>query len=105
MLKDIYLSGNSKRSRLIYLSGYLLLPLILYAIPLEWLKNQHSVCLFKLITGKECLGCGMTRAVFSALHFQFSGALAYNKLVIIVLPVLVFIWMKGIYKLWSSLKN
>jgi hypothetical protein len=73
---------------------------VLYFIPLEWLKNQHSVCLFKNITGHECYGCGMTRAILSAIHFQFADAYLYNKLFLIVLPVLTYIWAKKIVNLW-----
>jgi hypothetical protein len=82
------------------LSGLLLLPVILYAVPLEWLKDQHSICLFKYFTGKECYGCGMTRAVLSVIHFQFENALKYNKLILIVFPLLVYIWGKNIVNLW-----
>jgi len=73
---------------------------MLYYIPLEWLKNQHSVCLFKNITGNECYGCGMTRAILSAIHFHFADAFLYNKLYLIVLPVLIYVWAKKIVNLW-----
>jgi hypothetical protein len=69
-------------------------------IPLEWLKNQHSICLFKNITGHECYGCGMTRAYLSAMHFHFADAILYNKLFLIVLPLLIYIWAKKLVNLW-----
>ncbi|MEI6050540.1 MAG: DUF2752 domain-containing protein [Bacteroidota bacterium] len=61
---------------------------------MDWLKNQHSICLFKNLTGYECYGCGMTRAVLSAIHLQFENAFHYNKLFLIVLPLLIYIWGK-----------
>lgn len=96
MLRDTYLLKNKDTLRILMVSGIILIPLILYIIPLEWLENQHSVCLYKNLTGKECYGCGMTRAVLSAIHFKFANAFQYNKLVIIVLPLLVYIWAKKI---------
>lgn len=35
-------------------------------------------CIFKAVTGLECLGCGMTRAVLSALEFDFKSAFSYH---------------------------
>jgi hypothetical protein len=100
MLKDIYWSENRKLIRFIRPGGLLLLPFVLYFIPLEWLKNQHSICLFKNITGHECYGCGITRAILSAIHFQFANAFMYNKLFLIVLPLLIYIWVKNLVNLW-----
>jgi hypothetical protein len=98
----IYWLKDKKRIRILLLSGFLLLPFFLYAIPLEWLKDQHSVCLFKNLTGKECYGCGMTRAVLSVIHFQFENAIKFNKLVLIVFPLLVYLWIRNIVNLWPG---
>jgi hypothetical protein len=100
MLKEDCWSEGKNRFRILIISGLLLIPVLLYAIPPEWLKDQHSICLFKNITGKECYGCGMTRAVFSAIHFHFENAIKFNKLIIIVFPLLVYIWAKNIVNLW-----
>jgi hypothetical protein len=35
-------------------------------------------CLFNLITGLKCPGCGNTRAVDELLHLHFAEALSYN---------------------------
>jgi hypothetical protein len=94
------LSKNKNLFRLLLSIGFLLIPVAIYSVPLEWLKNQHSVCLFRNLTGYECYGCGMTRAVFSAIHFRFEDAFHFNKLFIIVLPLLIYIWAKTILSLW-----
>jgi hypothetical protein len=74
--------------------GILLIPVTLYLIPVNWINNQHSICIFKNITGHECYGCGITRAVLSAFHFNFHDAFRYNKSVVIILPLLAYIWVK-----------
>jgi hypothetical protein len=79
-----------------------MLPLILWLIPPGWLTEEHSICLFKNLTGYECWGCGMTRAVVSVLHFRFNEAFLFNKSVILVFPLLIFIWTKT---LLTSLKD
>jgi hypothetical protein len=99
LLKDFKLPGYLKVSLIA------LLPVILRLLPLEWISNQHSICLFKNITGHECWGCGMTRAVLSAIHFRFTDAWAYNKLVIIVLPILAWIWVKTLYESWYVMRE
>lgn len=80
--------------------GILLIPVALYFIPVHWLDGQHTICLFKNITGGDCYGCGMTRAILSALHFQFDNAFHYNKLFVIVFPLLLYVWAKTLLKQW-----
>lgn len=99
MQKGIYWLKDNKQLRLLKIAGVLLIPVILYLIPLQNLENQHSVCLFKNLTGHECYGCGITRAVVSAVHFQFEKAFHYNKMIVIVLPLLIYIWSGIIIKL------
>jgi hypothetical protein len=47
-------------------------------------------CLFTLIFGVHCWGCGMTHAVIALVKFQFVDAWNENPLVVIVLPLLTF---------------
>ena len=37
-------------------------------------------CIFLWATGYECLGCGMTRALLSALKFDFALAFQYHRM-------------------------
>ena len=74
--------------------GIVITPLLLCFLPIEWLNGKHTVCLVKNIFGFECFGCGITRAIVSAIQFEFKDAYYYNKLIIIVFPLLVFVWAK-----------
>ncbi|MDR1090755.1 MAG: DUF2752 domain-containing protein [Prevotella sp.] len=80
-------------------------PVVLFFIPVAWLNRQHSICLYKNITGHDCFGCGITRAVLSVLHFDFGTAFHYNKMVVIVFPLLVYIWVNKIVKLIKELND
>jgi len=100
MLKEIYWLKDKKLIRFLKCTGVLIIPVVFYFVPLDWLNNQHSVCLYKNITGHECYGCGMTRAIVSAIHFQFKSAYQFNKLFLIVLPLLVYLWAKTLLTLW-----
>ncbi len=92
-------------SRAIKLILLLLLPVALYAIPEESIFGGGSICLFTNIFGIECWGCGITRAIFSALYLRFADAWEYNKLVVLVLPLLAFLWLRGVVLLVIWLKN
>ena len=69
-------------------------PILLYLIPVDWLNKQHTICLFKNIFGIDCYGCGITRAVISGIQLDFESAMNYNKMVLIVLPLLIYTWLK-----------
>lgn len=76
-----------------------LLPLALYFIPRESLfDHTHTLCLVHNLTGAECWGCGMTRAVVSVMYLDFEAAWAYNRAVVVVAPLLVWLWLKWIYR-------
>lgn len=71
-----------------------LLPLLLYHIPTEGIFSGDSVCLVKNIFGVECWGCGITRAFFSVLYCDFAAAWEYNRLICIVFPMLLLLWVR-----------
>ena len=70
----------------------LLVPIAIYAIPYELWFSGESICLIKILTGRECWGCGITRAIVSALHLDFVKAFEYHKMVVVVLPILAVLW-------------
>lgn len=91
MLKDRYKALGK-------VGALLLVPLLLILIPTAWLERRRSLCLFKNLTGRPCPGCGMTRAISSASHGNFKQAFSYNKLVVIVLPILSYKWLQEMTK-------
>ena len=53
-------------------------------------------CPFKLITGLNCPGCGIQRAIHALLHGRFTEAIKYNYFLIYSLPyatLFVVEWM------------
>lgn len=45
-------------------------------------------CIFYLLTGLYCPGCGAGRACYSILHLRFKDAFCYNPLMTILLPLI-----------------
>ncbi len=87
------------------LSALIVVPLLFYFMPEKSIYEGHSICLFVNLFGVECFGCGMTRAIYSAIHFDFEKAMSYNKLVVVVLPLLIYVWTRMTYKACIVLKN
>lgn len=47
-------------------------------------EDGLTVCPFALCTGSACPGCGMTRAASSLIRGDFSGAMFYHPLVLLI---------------------
>lgn len=92
---------------LIYLKfiGLVFFPILFYLVPLNWLNEQHSICLIKNIFGVECFGCGITRAIISAIQFDLKSAFHYNHLIIIVLPIFIYVWIKMVIETIKQIKK
>ncbi len=54
-------------------------------------------CVFNLITGLKCPGCGITRMFVSLASLDFSAAWGYNPAVLLMLPLIAFFTGKYIY--------
>jgi len=54
-------------------------------------KNSfHPSCIFRTITGLNCPGCGSQRAISSILKGDIPQAAAYNILLLISLPFIIY---------------
>jgi hypothetical protein len=71
-------------------------------VPLDWLSGQKTICLFKNIFGFDCIGCGITKAVISAVQLDFNRAYDYNKFIVVVLPLLIFVWLKRVLLIFGE---
>src|SRR5579863_9135542 len=90
MSKRLKTGGKGK------LAFYAFLPIVFFLIPTPWLEKHPPICLYSAIFGVCCPGCGMSRAMSCAVHGNLKKALHYNKLVIIVLPLLIYEWWQEV---------
>ena len=73
-----------------------------FAIYVLFLNLSGIHCPIKFITGISCPGCGMTRAVISAVKLDFKSAFYYNPMWCVTLPaiaVMAFAHIKNKQKL------
>lgn len=54
-------------------------------------SGLYPRCMFKMLTGLSCPGCGSQRAVHAMLGGDFRAAFGYNALFIIELPLLALL--------------
>ena len=105
-------TGNKQSSltflqKLTYL-GFILLfltPVFLFFLPADYFDSGQSVCLSVRLANTECYACGMTRAIQHLLHFDFKTAWEYNKLSVIVAPLIVYTVLEAFVKFRKEIKK
>jgi len=81
-------------------------PLALIILPKTAFDNhQHTICLFTILSGIECYGCGLTRACMRIIHFDFNGAAEFNSMSLVVFPILCFLYLKEFLSTVKRLKS
>ena len=79
---------------------YLILLLIFVSYYFINIKTGLYIpCMFRLITGYKCPGCGITSCLFALINLNFKEAFNHNPLVFIYLPFIVayFIYETYLY--------
>ncbi len=89
-----------KVERLFFIALVVMGTFIAYFLPV--LPYQLPLCLFKLMTGYPCAGCGMTRAFEAAAHGRFKEAFEWHP---IGLALFVAMWLGAIFAAYELLAN
>jgi hypothetical protein len=80
------------------------LPILLIILPKTFFDHGPTTCIYTLLAGVNCYGCGMTRASMRLIHLDFVGAREFNKLSFIVFPALAFYYMRYFIYLMRNAK-
>jgi len=66
-------------------------------------SSLYPPCMFHVLTGLYCAGCGSTRAIHHFLHGRILQALSYNPLVVLLLvPLGLFLLNHLRFVLWGK---
>lgn len=68
----------------------------------DTLLHASPSCLISMLLEDRCWGCGITRASIAILHGDFTAAWRLNKFSIVVLPMLVFLYLRFLRTIWHS---
>ncbi len=74
----------SKRLLMIFL---MVAAAVVYYLYEPTADSFYPRCVFLSLTGYECAGCGMQRAIHSLLHLDIKSAIGYNAYFVALLPV------------------
>ena len=83
---------------------FLAIPIVIWFVNYKSNDNDFSFCLFKNIFGLKCYGCGLTRGLSALLHLEFSRIYELNKLNLITIPLLSFLYCKEFFTLFLKKK-
>ena len=87
--------------RTLYRVLIVLMPFVLIFLPVNFFDQGPTICISKLITDFDCPGCGITRAVQHCIHLDFKTAWYYNKMFILVVPLLSLLYIQEVRKSWK----
>lgn len=87
----------------IKLIGLLLLPFLIFFLPFNLVDSGPTICIYKNITGHNCYGCGITRAITAFIKGDAIKSIEYNPLVIIVFPVGLTVYFKELWTIFLKL--
>ncbi|HRI11492.1 MAG TPA: DUF2752 domain-containing protein [Verrucomicrobiota bacterium] len=59
-------------------------------------------CWLHQMTGLQCPGCGATRALHALLNGHWEQAFHYNALLVMALPVVVWMAVRGFFGWWTG---
>ena len=99
----IWLKSNLKS--LFNLLMLLSIPIVASLIDLETLNKLPTICIYKRFFGFDCWGCGLTRSIVSIFDGEITESIRYNWKVIIVAPILLYLYIQQILKVVSKLKK
>jgi hypothetical protein len=74
-------------------------------LPASFFDQGQVVCLSRLLFDLECWGCGLTRAVQHAIHGEWAVAYEFNRLIVIVGPLLIAVWVKYLHEFFLKYKR
>ena len=86
----------------VMLGGLAIAPLVVMLAPTDWVRSAPTICLFRNLTGMPCPGCGMGRAVHAVLHADWQAAWAFNPMVVVAFPLLVYAWTQMVSSAWVT---
>ena len=72
----------------------LLAPVLIFFVDYHAPDQDFSFCLFHLLTGRHCYGCGLLRGLSAVLHLDLPAAWRLNPLNAVTIPLLGRLYIK-----------
>ena len=95
---------KKKYFHLVYSLCIVITPFILIFLPINYFDSGESICLSKRIFDVSCYACGLTRSLQHFIHLDFKVAYEFNKLIIVIFPLLVFVYFRALKRILKIIK-
>lgn len=95
------MASSSSRAEILRLAGWLAVPAGLLLV-LAFETKPPLLCLWTRFFGFHCLGCGMHHASFQLVRGHFHDAWNSNPLIYVVLPLLAYLYVRHVHRLWRK---
>lgn len=80
-------------------------PIILLVLPKDFFDKGPEICVFTLLSGYKCWGCGMTRGCMHLIHLDFKAAWDFNEKAFVVLPIMCGLLLAEFIKTIKRIRN
>jgi len=84
---------------------FISIPVLTFNLNNYNLELTPTICIMKNLFNMDCIGCGSTKAIIAFVNGNFNQGINYNFNVIFTLPILIYIWINQIIKLFKILIN
>ncbi len=87
----------------IYLGILVLMPIVLVILPADFFDTGETICFSVMFFDKQCYACGMTRAIQHLIHLDFLIAYSYNKLSVLIFPLLMMSYYSEVKRIFNKI--
>ena len=84
---------------------FLALALVFMLVPVSLLDSGPSLCVVQNLFGRECPGCGITRAMVSLFHGDPVAAFRYNRAIVLVFPILCYVFLQDLRSYFKTYRR
>ncbi len=77
--------------------------ILLLLLPANFFDSGESVCLSQQLLGKDCIGCGLTKATMHLIHGDWREAVYHNSLSLLSTPTLAVVGSYLIYYCYQKI--
>ncbi len=96
---------NRVRLKIAGLSLFYIFSVVLLFLPSDYFDSGQSICVSVLLFDIQCYACGLTRAIQHLIHFEFQEAFAFNRLVVIVFPLILYLVLLESFKVYKEYRG
>ena len=85
----------NKKRLLMLIKTHIIIGIIGIVYAVACMKTGYGIpCIFRLVTGFKCPGCGISRMCLELLKLNIKEAVHYNMGVVAMSPILIYLYIK-----------